>query len=320
MQRTLPLLLLSITCAAVAGCQNEAAEMGAPQAQLPKYDGVVDVKAVGLKFEAPDSIPSGWTTFRFENTADVPHFAVIERLPEGFGIADHQEQVAPVFQIGMDYLSAGKPDSAFAAFGNIPEWFGEIVFTGGPGLTAPGRTSQSTVYLEPGTYLLECYVKTDGNFHSYNANPGNYGMVHQFTVTEDVSEAPVPTADLNITLSNERGIEVDSLIAPGEHTIAVHFESQQQHENFVQNDIHLARLGADADLPELASWVDWTQPTGLQDPSSVEFLGGLEEMPAGSTGYFTVTLEPGRYAWVSEVTNPADKGMLKVFTVAGESQ
>ena len=39
-------------------------------------------------------------------------------------------------------------------------------------------------------------------------------------------------------------------------------------------------------------------------------------MPAGSTGYFTVTLEPGDYAWVSEVPGASSKGMLKRFSVS----
>jgi uncharacterized cupredoxin-like copper-binding protein len=38
-------------------------------------------------------------------------------------------------------------------------------------------------------------------------------------------------------------------------------------------------------------------------------------MPAGSTGYFNVTLTPGRYAWVSEVPGSLEKGMLKEFTI-----
>lgn len=289
--------------------------MGSSEMPPAMQNGVVDVVANGLKFEAPDSIPSGWTTFRFKNKADVTHFAVIERLPEGIGIADQQEEVAPIFQEGMDFLSAGQPDSAFAAFGKLPEWFGQIVFMGGPGLTGPEDSSQTTVHLEPGNYLLECYAKTDGNFHSYNANPGKYGMVHQFTVTTDSSGVAAPMADLNMTLSSERGIEIDSVITPGQHTVAVHFEDQKQHENFVGHDVHLAHLEDDTDLQQLATWMNWMEPTGLQAPVPGEFLGGAEEMPAGNTEYFTVTLEPGRYAWISEVANPFEKGMLKVFTV-----
>jgi hypothetical protein len=61
--------------------------------------------------------------------------------------------------------------------------------------------------------------------------------------------------------------------------------------------------------------MDWTRPDGLETPAPVTFVGGLNEMAAGATGYFTVTLEPGRYALLAEVTNPGEKGMLKTFTV-----
>jgi hypothetical protein len=62
--------------------------------------------------------------------------------------------------------------------------------------------------------------------------------------------------------------------------------------------------------------MDWSAPGGLQTPAPAEFLGGLNEMPAGSTGYFTVDLEPGEYAWISEVPDASAKGMLKEFEVA----
>jgi hypothetical protein len=63
--------------------------------------------------------------------------------------------------------------------------------------------------------------------------------------------------------------------------------------------------------------MDWSSPVGLEIPAPAVFLGGCEEMPAGSTGYVTVTLNPGRYAWIAEVPKPRDKGMLRVFTVSG---
>jgi hypothetical protein len=275
---------------------------------------VMEVTAMGLEFQAPDQIPSGWVTFRLKNESEMTHFAVVERLPQGIGIAEQQTQVVPAFQKGMDRLNEGKAAEAQEAFGELPEWFSRVEFVGGPGLTAPGVTAQTTVYLEPGTYLLECYVKTVGTFHSYNPDPSAYGMVHEFEV-KPASAAPEPGADVTVTLSGERGIEVEGTLEPGEHTVAVRFESQKAHENFVGHDVHLARLEDGTDLEELATWMDWSHPDGLEDPAPVRFLGGCEEMPAGKTGYFTVTFEPGRYAWISEVPNPRGKGMLKVFTV-----
>jgi hypothetical protein len=83
---------------------------------------------------------------------------------------------------------------------------------------APGGFSQASAKLDPGTYVIECYVKTpDGEFHA------SLGMVRPMTVTDASSGAPAPQADLEMTLSNY-DIAIEDEIAPGEHTIPVHFE------------------------------------------------------------------------------------------------
>lgn len=243
------------------------------------------------------------------------HFALVQRLPDGVGIAEQQRQVAPVFQDGMNLLNAGETDAAMQKFGELPEWFGQIVYTGGPGLLSPGRTSESIVHLEPGTYLIECYVKTNGIFHSFNPDTLVYGMVHQLTVTDARSDASAPEPTVGLTISSDGGIETPPNVVAGEHTIAVRFEDQRAHENFLGHDVHLVRLGETTDVSRVAAWMDWTQRTGLETPAPAEFLGGTNEMPAGTTGYFTALLEPGRYAWVAEVPNPEDKGMLREFEV-----
>ncbi len=305
------LLLLAGACAPRDDSPSESLDT----ADTP---GVVDVIARGMTLVAPDEIPSGWTTFRFRNETPMIHFAVVERLPDGQGIESQQAEVAPVFQDGLDLLSAGEVDAALRRFGDLPAWFGEIVFLGGPGLTSPGRTSQATVFLEPGTYLLECYVKTNGVFHSYNPDPSINGMVHEFTVTDESSEAVEPSSTIQIEISTAGGIEVEGKLVPGEHTVAVRFVDQTVHENFVEHDIHLVRITDDLDIAELERWMDWRQPMGLQTPAPAVFLGGSNEMPAGTTGYFTVVLESGDYAWVSEVPGSSDKGMLKLFSIGPE--
>jgi len=64
--------------------------------------------------------------------------------------------------------------------------------------------------------------------------------------------------------------------------------------------------------------MNWTDPKGLITPApkGITFLGGVNDMPAGSTGYFTVTLEPGNYTLISEVPNALSKKMLKTFVIA----
>lgn len=310
------LLILALALGA-SGCTTAVAEDpgNAESVQATDPENVFLIRAFGLDFEAPAETKSGWTTLRLENESEMTHFAVVQRLPNGIGVADHQAQVAPVFQEGMDLLNEGEVDAAMAAFGNLPPWFSDVVFMGGPGLITAGESTQTTVYLEPGTYMLECYVKTEGIFHSYNPSPDAYGMVHEFTVTDEMSEAVEPTADLDVTISSERGIEVEGDVQTGEQTIAVHFEDQTVHEHFLGHDLHLARLSSDIDIEELATWVDWTRPTGLETPAPAEFVGGVQDMPAGETAYLSVNLTPAEYAWIAEVPNPAEKGMLQTFSV-----
>jgi hypothetical protein len=275
----------------------------------------MNVVARGLSFEAPAEVPLGWTTIRFENLSPMVHFVVVERLPEGQGASSQQELVAPVFQRGMDLIAAGDMDGAMAEFGTLPPWFGDIVFMGGPGLTSAGQTSQATVYLEPGTYLLECYVKTAGVFHSYNPDPAILGMVHEFTVTAEASGAVEPSPTLSVRISSASGIEIEGTPSAGTHMVRVDFDDQVVHENFVQHDVHVARIPDGFDLATLEAWMNWVDPAGLQTPSPVEFIGGTNEMPGGTYAYFTVTLTPGTYALVAEVPGALGKGMLQTFTV-----
>lgn len=305
-------LLLASACGGERGADGSEAEQAASSASVP---GVLEVVAVDRTFEAPDSAPAGWTTFRFRNASTFTHFAVVERMPAGIGIEEQQEEAAPIFQAGLDLMLAGRAEEAAAKFGELPAWFGEIVFLGGPGLTAPGRTSQSTVYLEPGTYVLECYVKTDGVFHSFNPDSTAYGMVHELTVVGPPSSVPEPSGDLTLTVSGEQGISVSGDPVVGEQTVAVQLADQTVHPNFVGHDVHLVRLADDTDLDALAAWMDWTRAGGLETPAPATFVGGVNEMPEGSTGYMTMTLEPGRYAWISEVPDADENGLLKAFSV-----
>jgi hypothetical protein len=312
-----PLFATLASLLVACGPADDAEPMPGPAASALSGEGVVEVVAQDLDFIAPDTVRAGWTTFRFTNAAPMIHFAVVERMPEGYGIEAQQEIVAPIFQEGYELLVGGDADAAMARFGELPEWFGQIVFMGGPGLTSPGQVSEATVYLEPGTYLLECYVKTDGVFHSYDPDPELYGMVHEFTVVGPATDVPEPTADLTLAISSESGISMQGSPMAGEQTVAVEFEDQIVHENFVGHDVHLVRVEEGTDLATIESWMDWTRADGLQSPAPAPFLGGLNEMPSGSTGYFTVTLEPGDYAWVSEVPGAQGKGLLVPFTVGG---
>jgi hypothetical protein len=299
---------MAVTCVSAMATSTAAADVAS-----------FDIVSRGMDFDAPQEVRSGWINFRFRNESPMIHFALIERLPDGHGLQDQQELVAPVFQRGMDLMLAGDASGAQAAFGELPPWFADIVFIGGPGLTGAGQTSEVTLRLPPGDYLLECYVKTGGVFHSYNPAPDRNGMVREFTVRAEPGAVPEPAATLELAISTAEGIQMRGTPVPGRQTIKVKFDEQTMHENFVGHDVHLVRLAAggdaDARLDELEYWMDWRQAGGLETPAPVTFIGGVNEMPAGSVAYLHLNLERGDYAWVSEVPGAIGKGLLKTFRI-----
>lgn len=291
----------ALAAAALAAC--------APAEREPAEPGVVEVTAKDFEFEAPAEIPSGWTTIRFVNAGEQEHFVLLWRLPEGRTFAEYRRGAVDAFTRVWDRYASGELDRAGAerALGSeIAEWFfTEVKPAGGVGLTEAGRTSRATVHLEPGGYVMECYVKTpQGTWHT------NRGMLRPLTVTAEAGGGSPPEPDAELTLSNYR-IAVSGELRAGTRTVAVRVADDP--EGFVMHDVNLVRLDDGADLQELVRWMDWMDLDGFRSPAPGRSLGGVEHMPAGSTGYMTVELEPGRYAWVSE--GYGARGMAEEFTV-----
>lgn len=268
---------------------------------------------MAMEFNGPDSIASGWNTFRYKNYANETHFMAFVKYPDGKNIDSTKAQVFPIFDQGMDLINEGKPEEGYKIFDKLPVWFFDVVFVGGVGLVSPKEQAISTIYLEPGRYLIECYVKMpNGKFHSV------MGMYKEIIVTDDKSMGKEPSEEtINDDLSSENGFVFNPDIRTGEHLIKVNFKDQKLHEHFLGHDIHLVKLSENANLEELEKWMNWADPKGLITPSpmGVTFLGGMQEMVAGNSGYFEIKLIKGKYAFISEVPSAKSKNLLKVFEV-----
>jgi len=277
---------------------------------------VVEIRAIGKTFEGPAEIPSGWTTFKFVNASSMIHFALIDVPPEGITTEIFTSTVGRYFQDAMDGMNAGDEEAVKAAFAKFPEWIGDLGRNGGPGLLSPGRTGQTTVYMKPGHYFLECYVKSDGIFHTTSPGDGKPGMMLDLVVTDQQNNAPEPVANVTLAIKNT-GMEIaGGEIKPGINTIRVEFVEQQALPSFVGNDVHLMKVESEDDIQRADAWLDWRAKDGLEDPSPVIFLGGVNDMPAGSHAYFTVDLQPGDYALIAEMPSPAETGFVHRFTVS----
>lgn len=275
-------------------------------------DEIIEIVSNHMDFQMPDSISSGWHTFKYDNRSDETHFFLVDKYPEGISIENMEKEVGPVFQKGMDLIIEGKPEEGIEAFNQLPEWFFNVVFVGGSGLLSPKSSSLTTLNLEPGYYIIECYVKMpNGTFHS------NMGMVKSLIVTSEVSTVTPAEPTNEILISSGEGIVVKDSVLGGKQIFSVYFKDQLVHENFVGHDVNLVRVTEGADISNLEAWINWAQPKGLISPApeGFTFLGGVNDMPEGSKAYFEVDLLPGTYVLISEVPNARSKGLLKTFVV-----
>lgn len=304
-----------LTAAGILFCQPTAlyaqsASPAAKAATAPSSDAyAVEITATDYAFRAPDEISSGWTTLRFKNEGAEPHFVFPSRLPEGKTAEDYETELSLVFNDAWTALRDGELEQEEALgrlFESLPEWFPSLQFIGGPGFAAPGLTSETTVHLEPGNYVLECYLKTeDGEFHYME------GMMRPLVVTAENSGAAAPESDLKVTLSNYE-MAIEGEMTPGRRTIEVHV-AENPEEGF-GHSAHLARLKPETDVTEVVQWMNAFGVNGLRTPAPVEFIGGTHmQMPIGQPQYFTVDVEPGRYLFISEATAP--QGVWQEVTV-----
>ncbi|TXD82087.1 hypothetical protein ESY86_15575 [Subsaximicrobium wynnwilliamsii] len=309
--RTLAILMIMLS---IIGCKTEKKKDTTTEDQSTENskNDTISIITRGMEFQSVDTIPSGWNTFKYQNLSNETHFFLLDKYPEGKTVENALTDVVPVFEEGMDLINEGKAEAGFAAFSKLPKWYSEIVFSGGSGLIAPKHTAITTVKLAPGYYMMECYVKMpNGKFHSA------MGMAKPLIVTEEDNGNSPPEATINITLSGEEGITYDTSITKGEQLFSVFVKDQKPHENFIWHDVNLVKLDKNASEDALEAWMDWSDPKGLITPvpNGVTFLGGVNDMAAGSTGYFMADLKPGNYALISEVPNTKSKNLFKVFEV-----
>ncbi len=317
----LTFLTVSILLLTACNKEQQAAQEAAPVKQeitttTKPQPQVVEIRAVGKTFEAPKEIPSGWTTFKFVNASSMIHFAMIDAPPEGITAKIMSDTVMQPFQDAMDGMNAGDEEAVNAAFAKFPAWIGDLARNGGPGLLSPGLSGQTTVYLVPGHYILECYVKSDGVFHSTSPGEGKIGMMADLKVTDARNNAPEPESNVTLAITNSGYEIIDGAVRPGWNTIRVDYLEQQALPSFVGNDVHLMRVDDGQSISMADGWMDWRSKEGLQDPAPVSFLGGINDLPAGSHGYFTVNLEPGDYAFIAEMPGPRAAGFVMPFSVA----
>jgi plastocyanin len=179
----------------LAACTGEEPADQASVTTTAAAPNTVHVTATDFAFQAPDTIPSGVTTFHLMNQGKEVHHVVILKLP----LSDVQK------------IAGGPPPA-------------DLIALGGPNAAAPGGTAEATVDLAPGTYTLICVVPSpDGLPHIAK------GMAREVVVTPGTSTAVMPAADLILKLV-DYGFDITGPLTAGRHVVRIENSAAQMHE------------------------------------------------------------------------------------------
>jgi uncharacterized cupredoxin-like copper-binding protein len=244
------------------------------------------VMASDFRFEAPDSIVAGLTTFRLLNKGPELHHMQILRLEQNKTFAD--------FEAAMK--NPGPP----------PAW---ATFVGGPNASIPDGQSATTVTaaLSAGNYVMMCFIPSpDGTSHMMK------GMFRPLKVTggAQVAQAGAPKADVVMTLF-DYNFTFDKPLTAGRRTIQIKNTANQWHEAF------LAKLPPGVPATAFLEWMS----AGMKGQPPIMPAGGIVGLTPGQENFLTVDLEAGEYALYCFLPDAKDgkehiqHGMFKQFTV-----
>lgn len=267
------------TAFVVIGCSK--ADKTDDTAPAPVEPALVVVTATEYAFAAPDTIQSGPTVFRLVDHGAEAHHISMFRLDSAKTVQD---------------MMAVPEDSN-------PGW---LVAVGGPNAAMPGDSVRATMNLEPGNYVMLCFISgPDQKPHFMK------GMVRPLTVVAATGPvAAEPTADVVVTL-RDYSFEFTPAITSGRHTIRVNNAGPQGHEML------LVRLQPGKTMQDFVNWTN-----AMQGPPPGEPLNGIAGMAPGQHAFITNNFTPGNYGLICFVPDAKDgkphflHGMIQDITVS----
>ena len=177
---------------------------------------------------------------------------------------------------------------------------------GGPNLTAPGDSSEVTLFLAAGRYVLTCWVNAaDGKPHIM------HGMMSELRVGRGAKALPPPSATVVIRAS-DYAFDISGRWRAGDNTIAFENNGPQEH------DVQLVRLSSHQSIDTIRRWAE---SGGVGGPSAA-IVGGSTGIDKGRRVWFTLNLPPGRYAMFCFVPDARDgkmhllHGMLREIVIS----
>jgi len=276
---TLAILVMAL---ALSACGSAAASSKTLEGvSIPE----ITIKAADFSFDAPARVEAGRVKINLVNDGQEPHHAQIIRLNDG---------------VTLEQLQTALQEDPLAALSLA-------VAVGGPGVIDPGLSSQVTLDLSPGQYVLLCFVPGhDGVPHLAK------GMVRPLEAVvhdgHDHAPAPQPAANMTVKLRDFE-FPLPSRIKAGSQVWQILNEGSQLHE------IMLIKLAEGKTLEDVQAFMQ--SPHGA--PPFVN-VGGFQAIHPGQTGWLNLDLTPGEYVALCYVPDENGKahiehGMVQAFSV-----
>ena len=269
--------VLSITACSVKEATNTADTSAAATTAVsatPAAPNVVAITASEYKFEMPDQIPAGLTTFKLSDAGKQLHHATLIKLDSG--------KTAQDLANGIKNMKPGTPP---------PGW---VIPAGGPNAVAPGASGELTRVMQPGNYAVVCFIP-----ESKGVPHAAHGMVKALTVTPNPNaNTTEPNADVTVTLKDYQ-FDFSTPLTAGKHTIKIVTAPGQPHE------FTFFKLAPGKSAKDITTYVE----TGMKGPPPGQPIGGVAAMASGNAAFYTVDLTPGDYAIVCFLEDAKDGKM-----------
>lgn len=269
-----------------AATGSSLAAMGYPELRI---------EATDAGFTAPAEIAAGRSLVVVENSArsgpnaDEGADVQIFQLPAGVTAAD----------VSAAFAEEDRP---------VPAWFFEATWAGGP-VAPPGQVGRFVLDLAPGDW----YVSVG------RSEPKPLTVKGVAATPEAI---PAPDAAVRVDML-EFGFVLPGDIPAGPQVWEVTNVGQQPH--------HIVLVRSPEPLTKAQAAVLLRLPDGEAPPAGVpdiagelEFLGGVQVMSAGRTGWTEIDLGPGHYAAICAMPDDGTGlehlalGMIHTFTVSDE--
>jgi hypothetical protein len=265
----------------------------APKGSIPSSLPTLMVMAMDYNFKIPATVNAGLMVVNFMNDGKEPHELSFVRLNDGVTVQQ--------FKTALEK----DPASSFA----LTRWHGGIA------TIMPGQSQRAVINLDPGQYVLSCFVESPNGLPHFME-----GMFAPFKVVANASanQTIEPTADGEVIIKNFSFTLPD--LYPGTMILKVTNQDPMAHE------MNLLKLADGKTMQDVMTFLRKKKgPPPLNEasygPAPYTYAGSLQPIENGMSNWVEVHLTPGNYVAMCFIPDPhthlshVEEGMIKQFTV-----